>query len=60
MMNLRRDRPSRLVDELAHTRQLAILALGNEDRLMTRLAPEMARQVQVLPGKILMYHENFL
>jgi hypothetical protein len=53
------DGSPRLVHDLAYARQLAILTLGYENRLMTGLAAEVAREVQIMAGKILMYEENF-
>jgi hypothetical protein len=58
-MHLRRYGPSWLVDDLANLRQIRILALSYEDRLVAGLVAEVAREVEILSGKILMYEKKF-
>ena len=58
-MNLWRNGPPGLIDDLLYTGQLAVLALGDEDHLVIGLATEMAREMQVLSGEILVNNEYF-
>jgi ferric-dicitrate binding protein FerR (iron transport regulator) len=59
VVNLRRYRAAWLIDDLANARQLSVLTLGYEDRLMAGLTPEVPRQVQILSGEVLVCEENF-
>jgi hypothetical protein len=58
MMDLGRNCAPWLVDDFAHAGQVGILSLGDEDRLVARLAAEVAGEMQVLSWKILVYEEN--
>src|SRR5271170_6806954 len=58
MMYLRRDLAARLVDDLAHARQFAVLALSDIDNLVRGLGAQMPREMQILPGEILVYEQN--
>jgi hypothetical protein len=58
-MNLRGNGPSRLIDDLPYPGERDVLALGDEEDLMLRLSAQVAHEMQVLSGEVLVNAKHF-